>query len=140
MSQLQKIVALSSTETEYIAATEANKELVWLQNLMEELGKKQENIMLHNDNQSTIHLTKNSAFPARMKHIDKRYHFIRSLLEEKVLRLEKIHTDDNLADLFTKAVTIVKLELCKASVGLQREDGAVEPQEIGITSRKEWYS
>lgn len=117
VSQLQKIVALSSTETEYIVATEANKEIVWLQNLMKELEKKQENSMSHSDSQSVIHLVKNSAFHARTKHIDRRHHFIHSLLEEKVLRLEKIHMDDNPANMFTKAVTTVKLKLCKASVG-----------------------
>lgn len=85
---------------------------------MEELGKKQENNRLHSDSQGAIHLTKNSTFHAMTKHIDRRHHFIRSLLEEKVLRLEKIHMYDNPADMFIKVVIIMKLELCKASVGL----------------------
>lgn len=61
----------------------------------------------------------NSTFRTKTKHIDKRHHFICSLLEEKVLRFEKIHTDKNPVDMFTKLVTTVKLELYKASVGLQ---------------------
>ena len=51
-SQLQKIVALSTTEAEYVAITEASKEMVWLQSFLEELGKKQEDNVLYCDSQS----------------------------------------------------------------------------------------
>ncbi|KAE8705387.1 hypothetical protein F3Y22_tig00110429pilonHSYRG00978 [Hibiscus syriacus] len=57
VSQLQKIVALSTTEAKYVAVTEASKEMVWLQSFLEELGKKQENNVLYCDSQSDIHLT-----------------------------------------------------------------------------------
>ncbi|KAE8735860.1 Cytochrome P450 90B1 [Hibiscus syriacus] len=90
VSQLQKIVALSTTEAEYVAVTEASKEMVWLQSFLEELGKKQENNILYCDSQSAIHLAKNPSFHSRTKHIQLRYHFIRSLLEDGILKLEKI--------------------------------------------------
>ena len=67
--------------TEYVAATEASKEVIWLQRFMEELGKKQENSRLYSDSQSAIHLAKNSTFHSKTKHIQLRYHFIRSVLE-----------------------------------------------------------
>ncbi|XXG79495.1 hypothetical protein AAC387_Pa09g0546 [Persea americana] len=118
-SQLQDVVALSTTEAEYVAATEASKEMIWLQELMEELGKKQESSRLYSDSKSAIHLAKNSAFHPKTKHIWIRYHFIRWLLEEKVLKLEKILSSKNPADMFTKVVTTEKLKLCSASVGLQ---------------------
>jgi len=118
-SQLQDVVALSTTEAEYVAATEASKEMIWLQELMEELGKKQESSRLYSDSKSAIHLAKNSAFHPKTKHIRIRYHFIRWLLEEKVLKLEKILSSENPADMFTKVVTTEKLKLCSASVGLQ---------------------
>ena len=51
-SQLQKIVALSTTEAEYVAVTEASKEMVWLQSFLEELGKKQEDNVLYFDSHS----------------------------------------------------------------------------------------
>jgi hypothetical protein len=92
ISKLQKVVALSTTEAEYVAATEASKEMIWLQRFMEELGKKQENNRLYCDSQSAIHLAKNSAFHSKTKHIQLRYHFIRSALEDGQLKLEKIHT------------------------------------------------
>jgi hypothetical protein len=86
---------ISTTEAEYVAATEASKEMIWLQRFMEELGKKQENNMLYCDNESAIHLAKNSAFHSKTKHIQLRYHFIRSILEDGHLKLEKIHTSQN---------------------------------------------
>ncbi|KAL5825678.1 hypothetical protein ACOSQ3_021741 [Xanthoceras sorbifolium] len=119
VSQLQKIVALSTTEAEYVAVTEASKEMVWLQSFLEELGKKQEDNVLYCDSQSAIHLAKNPSFHSRTKHIQLRYHFIRSLLEDRILKLEKISGAQNPADMLTKTVTTDKLKLCSASVGLQ---------------------
>ena len=118
-SQLQKIVALSTTEAEYVAVTEASKEMVWLQSFLEELGKKQEDNVLYCDSQSAIHLAKNPSFHSRTKHIQLRYHFIRSLLEDGILKLEKISGAQNPADMLTKTVTIDKLKLCSTSVGLK---------------------
>ncbi|KAL5822188.1 hypothetical protein ACOSQ3_024070 [Xanthoceras sorbifolium] len=119
VSQLQKIVTLSTTEAEYVAVTEASKEMVWLQSFLEELGKKQEDNVLYCDSQSAIHLAKNPSFHSRTKHIQLRYHFIRSLLEDGILKLEKISGAQNPADMLTKTVTTDKLKLCSASVGLQ---------------------
>ena len=119
MSQLQKIVTISTTEAEYVAVTESSKELIWLQGLLAELGFDQVMNVLHSDSQSAIHLAKNSAFHSRTKHIDIRYHFIRSLIEEDVLKLVKIAGSKNPADMLTKPVTTEKLELCAASVGFQ---------------------
>ncbi|KAL5851502.1 hypothetical protein ACOSQ3_006620 [Xanthoceras sorbifolium] len=119
VSQLQKIVALSTTEAEYVAVTEASKEMVWLQSFLGELGKKQEDNVLYCDSQSAIHLAKNPSFHSRTKHIQLRYHFIRSLLEDGILKLEKISGAQNPADMLTKTVTTDKLKLCSASVGLQ---------------------
>jgi hypothetical protein len=62
ISKLQKVVSLSTTEAEYVVATEASKEMIWLQRFMEKLGKKKENNRLYCDSQSAIHLAKNSSF------------------------------------------------------------------------------
>lgn len=79
--------------------------------------KKQDNVF-HCDNQSVIHLTKNSFFHSRTKHIQLRYHFIRSLMKDWILKLEKISRAQNPADMLINAVTIYKLWLCSTSVGL----------------------
>jgi hypothetical protein len=59
---------------------------------MEELGKKQENSRLYCDSESSIHIAKKSTFHSKTKHIHLRYHFIRSVLEDGHLKLEKMHT------------------------------------------------
>ena len=69
VSKIQSVVALSTTEAEYVAATEATKEMIWLQRFMDELRKKHDMGMLYSDSQSSIHLAKNSKFHSRTKHI-----------------------------------------------------------------------
>ena len=117
--RLQKVVALSTTEAEYIAATEACKELIWLQRLMGELGTEQGSFKLFCDSQSVIHLAKNAAFHSRTKHIDLRYHIISQVLEEGQVQLEKISTEENPTDMMTKSLSRDKLKLCASLAGLE---------------------
>ena len=106
ISKLQKVVAISTIEAEYVVVTEASKEMIWLQRFMEELGKKQENSRLYSDSQSDIHLARNSVFHSKTKHIQLKYHFIRFVMElAELLKLEKIHTSQNSTDMLTKVVT-----------------------------------
>ena len=117
-SNLQKIITLSTTETEYVAATEVGKKMIWLYGFLDELGKKQEMGILHSNSQSAIFLAKNSAFHSKSKHIYTKYHFIRYLVEDKLVILEKIYGSKNSTDMLTKGVTIEKLKLYAVSVGL----------------------
>ena len=117
-SKLQKCVALSTTEAEYIAITEGCKEALWIKKFLEELGMQQEKCTIYCDSQSAIHLSKNSTFHSKSKHIDVRYHWIRDVLEAKELYLEKIHTSENGSDMFTKALCKEKLEACRERAGL----------------------
>lgn len=109
---LQHIVALSTTEAEYIAVTEAIKEALWIKGLVNELGVDQKNIEVHCDNQSAIHLCKNPMYHERTKHIDIRLHFIRDVIEGGSVKVVKIHTSENPADMITKPVPLVKFRLC----------------------------
>ena len=109
---------MSTTEAKYVTAIEAGNEMIWLHCFLDELGKKQEMGILHNDSQSAIFLAKNSAFHSKSKHIQTKYHFIRYLVEDKLVILEKICGSKNPTDMLTKGVTIEKLKLCVASVGL----------------------
>jgi hypothetical protein len=68
VSKLQTVVALSTTEAEYMTATQACKEAIWIKKLMEELGHKQEKIHLYCDSQSALHIARNPAFHSRTKH------------------------------------------------------------------------
>ena len=109
---------MSTIEAKSVAATEAGKEMIWLHGFIDELGKKQKMGILHSDSQSAIFLTKNLVFHSKSKHIQTKYHFIRYLVEDKLLILEKICGSKNPADMLTKSVTIEKLKLCAASVSL----------------------
>ena len=94
-SRLQKVVVLSTIEAKYIVVVEAEKELIWMRDFLSELGMKQENFLLHCDNESVIHLAKNVAYHSRTKHIQRRYHWLRERVYEKEFVLANIHTYDN---------------------------------------------
>ena len=121
VSKLQKVVTYSTTEAEYVAVSEAWKEMICLQSFLEELGRKQGKGVLHCNSQNVIHLAKNPIYHARTKHIQVRYHFISSALEDGVLVLEKILGSLNLVVILTKTIPVEKLKLCATSVGLLLE-------------------
>ncbi|GKB50325.1 retrovirus-related pol polyprotein from transposon TNT 1-94, partial [Tanacetum coccineum] len=118
VSKLQSVVAMSTTEAEYVAAAQASKEAVWLKMLLEELGHEQEKITLFCDNQSALYLARNPAFHSKTKHIRVQYHFVREKVEEGTVDMQKIHTDDNVADYMTKAINCDKFIWCRSSCGL----------------------
>ncbi|RVW91276.1 Retrovirus-related Pol polyprotein from transposon TNT 1-94 [Vitis vinifera] len=103
-SKLQKCIALSTTEAEYIAITEASKELLWMKKFLQELGLQQERYLLYYDSQSAFHFNKNPTFHFRSKHIDVRYHWIRDALDMALFCLEKIHIDENGSNMMTKPI------------------------------------
>lgn len=104
-SQRQKLVTLSTTEAEYVAAAAAAREIVWLRKLLRDLGVDcEQGTVLHVDNQSAIRLTKNPVMHQRTKHIDVRHHFIREKIESKEISVVFVPTDTQKADLFTKAM------------------------------------
>ncbi|KAE8673575.1 hypothetical protein F3Y22_tig00111779pilonHSYRG00138 [Hibiscus syriacus] len=111
-STVQSVVALSTTEAEYMAVTEAAKETLWLIGLVKELGVQQGGVQLLCDNQSTIHLAKNQVYRARTKNIDVRFHKIRELVASGEILFQKVHADENAADMFTKPVTTDKFMHC----------------------------
>ena len=118
-SKLQKCVALSTTEAEYIAVTEAGKELVWIKTFFKELGMQQDEYVVYCDSQSAIDLSKNATYHSRTKHIEVRYHWILDATEEKRFKLKNIHTDKNAADMMTKVIPKQKMEFCSMLAGME---------------------
>lgn len=119
-STLQSTVALSTTEAEYMAVTEAFKEAIWLHGLIEDLGIVQEHVDVHCDSQSAICLAKNQVHHSRTKHIDVRFHFVREIVDEGDILLQKIGTADNPADMLTKCVSGIKFQHCLDLVNISR--------------------
>ena len=107
-SSLQPVVALSTTEAEYIALTEAAKEAIWLKDLINELGFKQEAVDIHCDSQSAMAFAKNAVHHERTNHIHRRFHFIRDTITDGETRILKISTVHNPADILTKVLPVNK--------------------------------
>ena len=98
-SKKQHIVALSSTEAEYIAQTHVAKEALWLHSFLRELRSAPDDLLILNcDNQGAIALAKDNKFHARTKHIDVCYHFIREAVEDGKVAVQYIPTGDNVSD------------------------------------------
>ncbi|KAH9657439.1 hypothetical protein KPL70_023077 [Citrus sinensis] len=116
-AQLQSVVACS-TEAKYTATTEVVKEAIWLKGILKELGVDQRSIMINCDSQSAICLSKNQTHYERTKHIDIKLHFIRLEVLKATVKLQKIHTDKNVADILTKLVTTAKFKLCLELAGI----------------------
>ena len=121
-SQLQPTVALSTMEAEYMALTEATKELIWIRKLLAELGyfnnTDSKSTELYSDSQSAIALSKNPVSHARAKHIDIRHHFIREAIQDKIIWVQYIPTSEMTADSLTKALGREKHEKCAARMGM----------------------
>jgi hypothetical protein len=101
-----------------MAINEACKEVVWLKGLFAELCGDDSCIKLFYDSQSAIYLTKDQMFHERTKHIDIKYHYVHDVVARGKLRVCKISTHENPADMMSKPVLIAKFELCSSIVGI----------------------
>lgn len=102
LSQKQKTIALSTTEAEFVAASESAKEILWLQQLLMDLGERYDCIELYVDNQSAIKLINNPVFHKRTKHIDVKYNFIREKVENGFINISYVSSKNQFADILTK--------------------------------------
>ncbi|CAL1672136.1 unnamed protein product [Lasius platythorax] len=97
---------MSTTEAEYIAASDATKELIWLRHLLESMGVVTDGLTtMKVDNQGAIKLIKNPEYHKRTKHIEIRYHFIREKYEDGQIEIVYVPSSDQLADILTKALS-----------------------------------
>ena len=119
-SKKQYIIALSSTEAEYIAQTHAAKEALWLRSFIDEVrGTGGGPITINCDNQGAIALAKDNKFHSRTKHIDLRYHFIREAVEDEKIVVNYVPTDENVSDALTKALPRPKFTRFIEMLGLR---------------------
>jgi len=118
MSKKQFVVALSTTEAKYMAATHASKEAVWLQRLCSSMGLVQGAIRIDCDNQRAIFLAKNPSYHSKTNHIDVQYHFVRDMIEDKKVLLVKVNTLKNSAYALTKYVSSEKFSWCRETMSI----------------------
>ncbi|GJT18094.1 putative ribonuclease H-like domain-containing protein [Tanacetum coccineum] len=113
----QTIVATSTIEAEYVAAASCCEQVLWVQNQMLDYGFNFMNTKIHIDNESTICIVKNPVYHSKTKHIEIRHHFITDSYEKKLIRVEKIHIDFNVADLLTKAFDGPRFNFLVVNIG-----------------------
>ncbi|GJW42146.1 putative ribonuclease H-like domain-containing protein [Tanacetum coccineum] len=102
----QTIMATSTTEAKYVVATNCCGQVLWIQNQMLDYGFNFINIKIYIDNESTICIVKNPVFHSNTMHIEIRHHFIKDAYEKKLIQVLKILTDENVANLLTKAFDV----------------------------------
>eukprot|EP00253_Pinus_taeda_P021981 PITA_21981 len=113
-------ISLSSAEAEYRGVVEASKEALWLRQILSEFGFEQQHpTTLWCDNQSAIQLCKDPVQHQRSKHIELHMHFISKLIHDHVLEVQYCSTDDQVADIFTKALTEAKFTKLRYMLGVQ---------------------
>lgn len=123
VSQKQRCVALSTCEAEFIAATAAACQGIWLRNLLNRiLDVNTGPVVIYVDNRSAIDLAKNPVFHGRSKHIDFRFHFIRECVENGEVIIKHIATEEQRADILTKALGTAKFEKMRALLGVKKLD------------------
>ncbi|GKG19908.1 hypothetical protein Tco_0377007, partial [Tanacetum coccineum] len=114
----QTIVATSTTEEEYVAAANCCGQVLGIQNQMLDYGFNLMNTKIYIDNESIICIVKNLVYHSKTKHIVIRQYFIRDAYEKKLIQVLKIHTDDNVADLLTKAFDFSRFQFLVVSIGM----------------------
>ncbi|KAL8107456.1 hypothetical protein AgCh_024022 [Apium graveolens] len=120
VSQKQRCVALSSCEAEFMAATAAACQAVWLRNLLGKITDLKLGVVtIYVDNRSAIDLARNPVFHGRSKHIDIRYHFIRECVERGDIEVKHVKTEEQRADILTKPMSTVKFERMRTLLGLK---------------------
>ena len=101
-SKKKSCVSLSSTEAEYVAAGSCCAQLLWMRQTLKDYGVTCDKVPLLCDNQSAIKISLNPVQHSKTKHIDIRHHFIREHIKLGDIEVHFIHTEEQLADIFTK--------------------------------------
>ena len=118
LSKKQPIVALSTSEAEYVALSSATQEAVWLRKLLSDLGvAPDEPTVLMEDNQGAIAIARNPVAHARTKHFDIRHHYVREAVQG-VIDLRYCPTSEMVADLLTKPLSRGQFEKLRLAMGM----------------------
>lgn len=119
-SHKQQTVALSSCEAEFMAATTAACQAVWLQGVLDEImGQKQKLVMLKVDNRSALALMKDPVFHGKSKHIETKYYFIRDCIGKGKIQVEFVSGSLQRADILTKALPRMKFSEMRCLIGVE---------------------
>ena len=128
-SKGQKSVSLSSTEAEYMAISEVAMEILYIAGILKFLGVKiKYPIEVNVDNIGAVYLAKNATTGNRTKHIDTRYHFVREYIEDGIVKVIFVRSENNDADIFTKNVNTKTFNKLAKNIGL-KDDMEINAQD-----------
>ncbi|OWZ03650.1 polyprotein [Phytophthora megakarya] len=128
-SRRQRIVAQSTAEAEYVALAHCTREVLFLRQLLKELGYEQHGTVVKEDNQACIAIAENPSHHARVKHIDVRYHFIREHVQLKEVELQYVKSKENVADTLTKGLPREQFEYLRMEMNVKSQQSLTESQE-----------
>lgn len=118
-SKKQQFVAQSSAEVEYVSATHATSQAIWLRRILEDIGKKQEEgTEIFCDNKLAISMAKNPLFHNRTRYIAIKHHFIREAIKEGEIQLKFCRSEDQVADILTKALLKENFQHFREAMGV----------------------
>ena len=118
-SKKQEIVAQSTAEAEYVALFYATQDVIWIRNLLKELGEKdQKATIIFEDNQASIKISENPVHHPRTKHISTKYHFTREMIKNGQVKLQFCPTEVMIADVLTKPLARDRFQRLTKAIGM----------------------
>jgi len=119
LSQKQATVALSTAEAKYVALSSAMQEAIWLRRLLSDLDTNMpESVVIQEDNQGAIVMSKNPVGHKRTKHIDIRFHFVREAVQKGLIELQYCSTKNMIADILTKPLPAERFVKLRYAIGM----------------------
>ena len=118
MSKKQNSISLSTAKAKYIAVGSCCSRLLWIKKLLSDYGISQDTMVVYCDNFSAIDISKNPVQHSKTKHIEIRYHYIRDLVERKIVALEYIPIERQNADIFTKPLDRSEFKTLRQVIGV----------------------
>lgn len=104
-SKRQSIVTLLTMEAEYVSLSSAVQETCWILNLLNEINYPRPNVLVHEDNKAAISLLNDPVYHQRSKHIDVKYHYVKSIVKDKNIKVIYCETSNMIADALTKPLS-----------------------------------
>ncbi|GKE98633.1 hypothetical protein Tco_0021984 [Tanacetum coccineum] len=120
-SKKQTALTVSTTEVEYVSAAKACQQALWMKQALVDYGIRLDDIPIMCDNKGAIDLSKNSVQQSHTKHIKIRHHFLRDNVQKENISIEKVSSEDNIADILTKHLKREPLNYLSLGLGMMEQ-------------------